>query len=130
MKNTTLGGPLANDQLKQGHSEISDKLTIMLFNKDYLDNSKMDYMKSLSTSLSESERHDPFEKYKYGGFWPAVGNIFLGVGSWLQKDFWGAAALTTAWLLDRAFRVRGRPQSATRGDFAIRRVILKSGAVN
>ncbi|MGA2478338.1 MAG: caspase family protein [Spirochaetia bacterium] len=97
--NSSTGGSFSENQSNYGSEEISAKISLMLFEKDYLDNSKQSAIRKLSSSLTQSQKRDLFDKYRSNGFWAALGNTFLGAGSWFQGDYWGGAAITGGWLV-------------------------------
>jgi hypothetical protein len=92
-------GPLP-DRINQGGSSTGgmenpkDKISFMMFEKYYLDTAKRQEIRDFSSLLNEGEKKELYKKYGYGAFWPAVGNTFYGLGSWLQGDVLGGIVVS------------------------------------
>ena len=72
-----------------------EKLFSLLSNREYRDKNRIMEIQDLSTYLYDFEKPVLYRQYKVSGAaWAALGNTFLGIGSWIQGDGWGGFAVT------------------------------------
>jgi hypothetical protein len=81
--------------------DVQIKVNFLLDKRVYRDAERVYEVKNLSSQLGSFQKFQFYEKYKTSGWWSLL-NPVLGLGSWIQGDYWNAAMISASILVGSA----------------------------